>query len=369
MRLVILDTYPTLFAGSQRIAGQIAGGLAARGWETKVVFPADGPAVAALRERGVDVVVVPTPQVLLHYGGRRSLWGFVRSVVALPVWWARMFPLLRRADVVWLHDLRGFLLCALPARCLRRPTVWHMHGRQPQLNWAIPRLRRFAQAAVVPSARDTLGFAAEDVTVIANPVAVEGAPWQDPELAIPVVATIGRLHREKGFDVLLAASALLHERGLAHRVQIIGPVLAGHADVADALAATAARLGIADHVEFTGPVDRPMDLVRRATVYVQPSRSEPFGLAALEASALGAPVVATAVGGLADIVADGVSGLLVPPDDPSALADALQRLLTDAGMRSRLGASARERVVAQFSEDRFVDQVEQVCRSVSRAAA
>src|SRR4051812_13659529 len=242
-RLVVLDTYPTLFAGSQRIAGQLAGGLAARGWETRVVFPDDGPAIGALRERGVDVTVVRAPRALLQYGGRRTPWAFARSAAALPVWWFRVLPLMRWADVVWLHDLRGFLLGALPARCLRRPVVWHMHGRQPQLGWVVPALRHFAQAAVVPSARDTLGFASGDVTVIPNPVVVDGPPWHDPKSAVPTVVTIGRLHREKGFDVLLEASALLHKRGRAHRVLIVGPVLAGHEAEADALRATAARLG------------------------------------------------------------------------------------------------------------------------------
>lgn len=368
-RVVVVDTYPRLFAGSQRIAGQLAAGLAARGWETKVVFPDDGPAVGALRRRGVDVAVVRAPRALLRYGGRRTPWGFVRSAIALPIWWWRVLPVLRWADVVWLHDLRAFLLCALPARCLRRPVVWHMHGRQPQLGWAVPRLRRFAQAAVVPSARDTLGFALDDVTVIPNPVAADGPPWQDPGSAVPTIVTVGRLHRDKGFDVLLEAAARLHGRGTSHRLQVVGPVLPGHEHEADALREMAARLGIADTVDFTGPVDRPENYLQHATVYVQPSRTEPFGLAALEALAIGAPVVASAVGGLTDTIVDGVTGLLVPPEDPAALVDALERLLSDADLRARLGSSARERVLTQFGEDRFVDQVEQVCRAVDRGVA
>ncbi|NTV64198.1 MAG: glycosyltransferase, partial [Oscillochloris sp.] len=100
--------------------------------------------------------------------------------------------------------------------------------------------------------------------------------------------------------------------------------------------------------------------LRACNVYVQPSRREPFGLATAEAAAAGLPVVASAVGGLCDIVSNGRTGLLVPPDQPAALAAALSRLLVRSDEARLMGAAGREYVCAELSIERTVDMVEQV---------
>lgn len=102
-------------------------------------------------------------------------------------------------------------------------------------------------------------------------------------------------------------------------------------------------------VNDLGPNDpRLIELFRSSDVFVLPSRSETFGIAAVEASAAGLPVLATCVGGLPDIVVDGETGLTVPPDDLHALATGLRRLLDDGGLRRRLGAAAHERARTRF---------------------
>src|SRR5207249_5748052 len=100
-------------------------------------------------------------------------------------------------------------------------------------------------------------------------------------------------------------------------------------------------------VGFVPPVEIGSYL-ERAAIVVCPSRREGYGVAARQAMAYGRPVVATAVGGLADAVVDGETGLLVPPNDPSALRAGLERLLGDAALRRRLGEAARRRAVELY---------------------
>jgi glycosyltransferase involved in cell wall biosynthesis len=120
----------------------------------------------------------------------------------------------------------------------------------------------------------------------------------------------------------------------------------------------AARLGVADRVALTGRLSRD-DLVReynRAAVFVSPSLYEGFGLPAAEAQACGAPVVAARAGALPEVVADGETGLLVPPADPPALADAIQRLLADRRLAGQLGAAGRSRVRERLTWARTADR-------------
>ncbi|WNB86244.1 glycosyltransferase [Cellulomonas sp. ATA003] len=120
----------------------------------------------------------------------------------------------------------------------------------------------------------------------------------------------------------------------------------------------ATRLGVVHRVRFVGSVPRAdvPALVRRADVVVATPWYEPFGIVPLEAAACGRPLVGTAVGGLLDSVEDGVTGLLVPPRDPVALADALGRLLADPGLRTSLGAAARRRALDRYGWDRVADR-------------
>ena len=119
----------------------------------------------------------------------------------------------------------------------------------------------------------------------------------------------------------------------------------------------AARLGVEDRVELTGRLSRD-DLVReycRAAVFVSPSLYEGFGLPAAEAQACGTPVIATHAGALPEVVADGESGLLVPPADPLSLAGAIARLLDDPGLGARLGAAGVARIREHFTWSRTAD--------------
>jgi glycosyltransferase involved in cell wall biosynthesis len=154
-----------------------------------------------------------------------------------------------------------------------------------------------------------------------------------------IMLSVGRLHRQKGHDLLLRAFAALPPALGAWRL-----VVAGEGEERGALAALAESLGVAGRVRFAGFVADPRVLYREAALFVLASRYEGMSNALLEAMSQGLPaVVADTCPGSLELVADGVSGLVVPGGDPAALRDALARLARDEALRAALGRAARER--------------------------
>jgi len=165
-----------------------------------------------------------------------------------------------------------------------------------------------------------------------------------------VVLVPGALERRKGHAVLLEAARRLQSNG---RGAPLRWVFCGDGSERGALTGAAAPLG--DAVRFEGFRDDIGACLAAADVVALPSLQEGLGVAALEAAAAARPVVASRVGGLAEAVADGETGILVAPGDPSALAAAIDGLAADAGLRARLGAAARERVVARYGVARMAE--------------
>ena len=127
----------------------------------------------------------------------------------------------------------------------------------------------------------------------------------------------------------------------------------------------AGRLGVADRVRFHGraPHDALPGIIAASDLVVAAPQYEPFGIVPLEAMACGVPVVGTAVGGLLDSVADGVTGLLVPPNDPEALAAAIRELIAEPAARAAMGAAGIERARTRFSWPRVAELTESAYRT------
>jgi alpha-maltose-1-phosphate synthase len=193
---------------------------------------------------------------------------------------------------------------------------------------------------VIRNGIDTTEYAADPETDVLERYAV------DP--ARPAVIFVGRITRQKGVPVLLRAAASLDRA--AQLVLCAGqpdtPELAAEVEglVADLRAARSGVIWIPEML----PKRAVIQLLSHATVFACPSLYEPLGIVNLEAMACGTAVVASAVGGIPEVVSDGKTGLLVPPDDPGALAVALNALVGDADTAARMGSAGRERAVAEF---------------------
>lgn len=168
---------------------------------------------------------------------------------------------------------------------------------------------------------------------------------------------LGVMNPVKRLEVLL--HALAETRGVSLRLVGTGPTR-------DGVSRTVRDLGLSGRVTMCGFVDDPAPVFAGGDVFVLPSAAEAFPLALLQAMASGLPVIASRVGGIPELVRDGVDGLLVPADDPAALAGALRTLAGDGRARAEMGRRARERVVAKFSLDACVARLLQVYRGGAR---
>ena len=286
----------------------------------------------------------------------RALPSLLRSCVEL-----RRVVRAERPQVVHVHGMRTLdatgsfaahvLLLRRLARC---PLVLHFHGR-PTARTAPSRLdrRAMAEAALVLAPSEDVRTFLEEAfgpTAARTVVFPSGC---DPEEFSPAAATdgdsllaVGRLVPRKGFEVLLDAFARLAPGRPHLRLR-----LAGDGEERVALEAQATTAGLAERVEFLGALEPTAlrERYRRASAVVCPSREDFFPLVILEAMSSGCPVVASRVGAIPSVIEHGVTGLLVPPGDAAALAQALAACLEDAAARRAMGARARAVVCARYS--------------------
>ncbi len=301
-------------------------------------FVAD--AVERVRAAGVDVEVV-SPLGFRHFGIAYG-HGVLGNLRRRP-WLGLLLPAMlgsfagaargaaRDADLVHAH----WLPSGLAALAAGRPFVSQLWGTDVELARRAPWLARrvLGRASLAICASQELAAAARELGARAVRVIPGGVDVPDRVTAPdepPHVLYAGRLSAEKGVLELVQAA------------RDLPLVVAGDGPLRDRVPGA---LGFVPH-------DRLLGLYERAAVVVCPSRREGFGVACAEAMAAGRPVVASAVGGLRDLVVDGETGLLVPPGDPVALRAALARLLGDAGLRERLGRAARERARTELSWER-----------------
>jgi glycogen(starch) synthase len=290
-----------------------------------------------------------------------------RDVVRVSELAGRLADLKRRfaPDLVHILQLGGagtfFQLQTAPAH--RAPVLVALHGEPPPPAWepdtAPGRVLRAADWVVTVSAvllrkvRRRLPTLAGRSSIIRNGLPVPPLPPAPPPTA-PTLLCVARLHREKGVDVAVEAMVPLRRQVPAAQL-----VVAGSGPERPALEARARHLGLDEGaVRFVGPVapDHMPALLRASRVLVVPSRTEGFPLVAMEAALMARPVVATRVGGVPECVLDGRTGLLVPPEDPRALAEALSWLLARPDTARAFGRHARRRARRRFTLARCADQ-------------
>ena len=375
---VLLVQRSSALDGSAHSGLLLADGLREAGWDTHVAFGFEGPMTERYAAAGHEVTVVPHENWLRRAEAHRF---------AKDVWmeWRRAEAFERLieetgSDLVYVNTIVS-LAGALAARRTGTRCIWHLRemfadigGEMQAPGWAIPGIRwaiRYCADQVVANseatARNLLGRWAEEATVIPNAVGAaffeearnrrEARAMFDLPPDVPIVGVPGTLRPMKGHRFFFDAVApMLRERpGL--RVAVTG---GGDEGFAARLEEQLRGLGVWNQVELLGWVEDMPAFYRACDLVCIPSRAESFGRTAIEAFAVGTPVVATAVGGLEGIVADGETGLVVPYGDEEALGKAIRRLLDAPDLRQTIAASARLVGREEYHEDMYKGKIAKV---------
>ncbi len=352
--------------GAEGVLLTLLGRIDRARFEPIVVSLRHGPFVAEVeRLASLPVTVIPSARF--------------RNVVRGVSLVSRLRRLLREREVQIVHSngAGAHLYAGLAAWLSGRPSVYHTHDlveRAWSRQFAVQRIALSVPATVIVAvscyAADSLRAAGarRPVRVVHNGVdvgaipdgAVGPATSGPAEQAAPLVVWCGRLQRWKGAHVFVRAAATVSARVPRARFAVVGgPAFGLDGGFADELRRLRDELNLGSRLEFTGHLPDPQPVLSAAAIVVHSSiRAEPFPLSILEAMALGKAIIGSGVGGVLESVEDDVSGLLVPPGNPDALAGAIVRLLEDEPLRCRLGSAARRRVIERFSADAAVRRVE-----------
>jgi glycosyltransferase involved in cell wall biosynthesis len=267
--------------------------------------------------------------------------------------WPRALLLARDADVVYLNST----VCGRLLPALRAPfTVLHVHDIVDR----VPRHWHHADVVLADSAAVAERLEGLDAHVVHCPIELDppaaDVPWAVPggtngyRSDGPIIGFVGRIEPRKGVVDLLAAAPALREALPGARIIVIGD------DPYGIDARYLAKVRESTDVEHLPWVANAPGVMRHLDVLVAPSHQEPFGTVLGEAMAVGTPVVATRVGGLAEVVEDGVTGVLVPPRDPVALTAAIVRVLA---ARDAMGSAARTSA-QRFGADAYAERVREL---------
>jgi len=283
----------------------------------------------------------------------------------------------RRIQIVHAYNFYGNVFATPPARLVAPVVIASIRDRAPYLTTMQKRVQRyacqFADCILVnaDAVKDWLigdGYNASKIAVIRNGVDLarfDNLPARSNvrrELGLaddtPLVGVVSRLTRLKGLEDFLEAAAIVRSRVPAAHFLVVGETNPMDRDYLRELQAHAARCGVAEHVTFTGIRSDVPAVLASFTVSVMPSLNEALSNVVLESMAAGAPTVATRVGGTPEAVVDGITGILVPPADSAALADAIVHLLSNPQLAAHLGCAARARIADHFSVRRMVRATE-----------
>ncbi|MBK7598119.1 MAG: glycosyltransferase family 4 protein [Acidobacteria bacterium] len=346
--------------GGERHVMDLTRALIERGHELHLAVRAQSPLIEALK--GLPIT--------WHELGLRNALDVISA--------QQLATIIRREkiDVMHAHVGRDYTFCGIAAR-MARPVQFFLtrHHFNPiksnaVYSWTLKEAA--ALIAVSESVREQLLAAfpefADKITVIPNWLDTRGDRMLGREEAREAlgitrrlaVGIIGQLTPLKRQDLFIRAAAnLIKERHWTDAdFLIIGEPGPSDEEYAQKLEATVAELGVSSHVRFTGYVEDFPAHLPALDIVIAPSQNEAFSLALVEAMAAGCAVIATRVGGMADIVKDGVTGIFIEKDDLWALIAGLSRLLSDKALREKIGHAAKESAIGRYDRKNVIDRIE-----------
>lgn len=346
---------PSRIGGAETFVTRLTLDLAAAGDEVEIFCPSGRPLMPYLQRHGISALSWKT------YGkvDPRTLIGLAAHIRT------------HHVDVLHTHLSTATFLGSLAARLARVPCVAHAHG-MGTVGWY-----RFADQVIAVSEAVRRHLIAEGIPghrihVVRNGVCLSEftpQPVADAKRVCGLdprklrVGIFGRMSPEKGHAVALEAWPWVVREHPGARL-----VLAGEGKCEGDLRALVGRLGLGAHVEFPGFLEDPRPCMSACDLVLLPSFKEGLPLSAVEAMAIGRPIVASDAGGLPEVVEDGETGLIVPRGEPQLLTVAINRLLRDPGLRARMGQAGRRRAEERFDGAKQLTALRQVFASARQHA-
>jgi glycosyltransferase involved in cell wall biosynthesis len=339
-----------------------------------VILGEEGPLVEKIRDLGIETCVIPLPTNVSDTRkeslGAGSLLR-IREMGAIIAYSWRLARFIKERGVWLVHtnSLKADIIGGVAARLARVPVVWHIRDRidSDYLPAAVVSLFR-CLCRIIPNfvvansaaTLETLRLPGHGRNAVVHDGVVPRIPAGKSSSAI-LIGLVGRITRWKGQHVFLEAAAVVRKTFPSARFQIIGSAMFGEEAYEREIRALATSLGLDDCVEFLGFRSDVQQLICELDILVHASiTGEPFGQVIVEAMDAARPVVATRGGGVPEIVQDGVTGLLVPMGDVSAMAGAVGQLLADPERAMQMGLAGRERVLRRFTVEVTARRLESV---------
>ena len=350
-----------IVGGMEKYVERLTAALPADAFEVTCVCPFESAFTETLRALGAEVFIMPVRD--------DPAWSSIVGVAAL----IRE----RRIDVMHAHLSNAHVLACLASAITGVPVLATIHGRSlPMADLEIYRLRRSSLSVVCQNAllhALSLGVSAADVELIGNGVDAgrfapgSGDGWLQRKLQLApdtrLIGFVGRLSPEKGPARFLHMAAQLH---LSH--PDVHFVMVGSGPLRAALGAQVRHAGLREHIHFTGEIHDMPRVYTSLHMLVMTSESEGRPLALIEAMSACLPVIAPDVGGIAEIIVNGRSGVMVIPHDTDALVRAAQELLGDPDRAQSLGRAARERVLKHFTQSAATDAMARLLTRIGAQA-
>lgn len=363
--LLVLDQFPKSLGGGERIVLRLAALLPKYGYRASILTFSVHPESAVLQSPPCPIYLLPLQRTydLSALRAALELRRFLKQqririvqtfFESSDLWAGFVTKTMSDAKLIWSRRDMGIL------RDSKHHVAYRLMSRIPDKVFAVSeevRQHCVEVDRIKPSLVETIynGIDVADWDTVSPPTKTPGAP---------VIATVGNIRRVKGHDILIKAAAAVVAQFPEVSFNIAGDVL--ESGYFAELRTLIGDLNLSDHFHFVGGVDNLREYLSTADIFVLPSRSEGFSNAIVEAMAASLPVVATNVGGNAEAVTDGVSGLIVPPEDPTALAAAITRLLSEPSKAQQMGAAGKKLASEKFTTDAMMHQITLAYASVLR---
>jgi glycosyltransferase involved in cell wall biosynthesis len=365
--LLVIDQFSRTLGGGERIALKLASLLPQYGYRASILTFSIHPESTVLISPPCPIYLLPLQRTydLTAFRAALAFRRFLRQkkvdivqtfFESSDLWAGFVTKTMSKAKLIWSRRDMGIL------RARKHHVAYRLMAGTPDAVFAVSEQVRhhcIQVDRIDPTRVQTIynGLNLEDWSARSRPTKTAGKA---------LVTTVGNIRRVKGHDVFIKAAASVVQQFPNVSFSIAGEVL-DPAYFAE-LQALIRDLNLSEHFHFAGGVTNLREHLFAADIFVLPSRSEGFSNALVEAMAASIPVVATEVGGNAEAVTEGVSGFLVPPDDPAALSGAIAKLLANPSLARDMGAAGKALVAEKFTIDAMMNRITSAYRSLLTGA-